>query len=109
MSRSLYREKHPSGASPHRTEWCVAIDTRKVDLLQINISLTFFCPFTGVGEGREKAVMSRTVIFFFSQTIKLLYDFNVPMLPCLLLKYNVELIEFIVDCAPPSLKSQGTL
>ena len=76
-------------------KWCVAINTRKVDLLQINISLTFFCPFTGVGEGREKAVMSRTVIFF-SQTIKLLYDFNVPCLTCLLLNYNVELIEFIV-------------
>ena len=39
--------------------------------------------------------MSRTVIFF-SQTIKLLYDFNVPCLTCLLLNYNVELIEFIV-------------
>lgn len=41
--------------------------------------------------GREKTVMSRTVIFF-SQTIKLLYYLNVPMLTCLLLNYNVELI-----------------
>lgn len=29
---------------------------------------------------------------FFSQTIKLLYYLNVPMLTCLLLNYNVELI-----------------
>lgn len=35
--------------------------------------------------------MSRTVIFS-PQTIKRLYYLNVPMLTCLLLNYNVELI-----------------
>ena len=55
--------------------------------------MIFFALLTGGGMGREKAVMSRTVIFFFlSQTIKLLYYLNVPMLTCLLLNDNVELI-----------------
>lgn len=90
-------------------KWCVAIDTRKVDLLQINIFLDLFLPFYRGWGGERKGCNVKNCDFFFSQTIKLLYDFNVPMLTCLLLNYNVELIEFIVDCALPSLKSQGTL
>lgn len=35
-------------------KWCVAIDTRKVDLLQINISLTFFALLLGVGWGEKR-------------------------------------------------------
>lgn len=88
-------------------KWCVAIDTRKVDLLQVHYFLDFFCPFTEGGAGREKAVMSRTVIFFFSQTIKLLYYLNVPMLTCLLLNYNVELIRIYSGLCSSLIKIPG--
>ena len=95
MPETVIVQKEAPPPHPQRVlteqKWCVAIDTRKVDLLQVNYFLDFFCPFTGGGAGREKAVMSRTVIFF-SQTIKLLDYLNVPMLTCLLLNYNVELI-----------------
>lgn len=47
-------------------KWCVAIDTRKVDLLQINISLTFLPFYWGWG-GERKGCNVKNCDFFSKQ------------------------------------------